>query len=120
MPDNTVLLLNTLGLAKRAGRIMVGQDHVFAELRKHIPLLVIVSDDCSANVLRSVDAGAERGEVTKVVLRGIDRNALGAAMGLKTAQVAALSLQDGFAKKVLSLQDRSEQSPMTEEWYDFA
>ncbi len=108
MPDNTVLLLNTLGLAKRAGRIMVGQDHVFAELRKHIPLLVIVSDDCSANVLRSVDAGAERGEVTKVVLRGIDRNALGAAMGLKTAQVAALSLQDGFAKKVLSLQDRSD------------
>ena len=108
MPDNREMLLNTLGLAKRAGRIMAGQDHVFAELRKHLPLLVIVSDDCSPNVLRSVDAGAERGEVTKVVLRGVDRNDLGAAMGLKTAQVAALPMQDGFAKKVLSLHDRSD------------
>ncbi len=108
MPDNREMLLNTLGLAKRAGRIMAGQDHVFAELRKHLPLLVIVSDDCSPNVLRSVDAGAERGEVTKVVLKGVDRNDLGAAMGLKTAQVAALPMQDGFAKKVLSLHDRSD------------
>ena len=108
MPDNREMLLNTLGLAKRAGRIMAGQDHVFAELRKHLPLLVIVSDDCSPNVLRSVDAGAERGEVTKVVLKGVDRNDLGAAMGLKTAQVAAMPMQDGFAKKVLSLHDRSD------------
>lgn len=108
MTNNTGKIMNILGLARRAGALFVGQDHVFAEIKKSLPLLVIVTNDCSKNVLRSIDAGVERGEVTKITLDEIDRTALGAQLGIRGAQVTALIRQSGFAKNILLLNDRSD------------
>ncbi|MCE5200933.1 MAG: hypothetical protein LLF78_00250 [Synergistaceae bacterium] len=99
--------MNTMGMARRAGKLIVGQDNVFAAMKRD-PLLVIVTDDCSASVLRSLGAGVDRGTVRVVTMKDTDRTVLGAHLGVGSAQVAALPLKSGFAKKALSLYDRSD------------
>ncbi|MDO5562307.1 MAG: hypothetical protein Q4F74_01700 [Synergistaceae bacterium] len=100
-------LLNTLGMARRAGRLVIGQDHVFAECKK-CDLLVILANDCSSSVLRDVNAAVGRGSVKTITLDNVDRSELGRRIGVNTAQIVALQSNDGFARKVLSLQDRSD------------
>ena len=108
MTDVNGKIMDILGFARRAGKLIMGQDHVFAELKKREQLLVIVTNDCSKNVLISVDAGVERAEVLKIILNNIDRTALGEHLGVRGAQIAAIPMQSGFAKKILLLNDRSD------------
>ena len=108
MDDNLKRLLNTLGMARRAGELTVGQDHVFDKFREHVKLLVILANDCSGTVLRKTKAAVERGEAHAIVLKEADRSVLGSFIGAQTAQIAALPAESGFAAKVLSLQDRSD------------
>ena len=96
-------ILDTLGMARRAGKLAVGQDKVLASLRRREPLLAVVTNDCSGSVLRSLNAGAARGEVRILVLKNVDRTVLGKRLGVGSAQVAALPCGGGFAEKVLSL-----------------
>lgn len=105
--SETERILGLLGLSRRAGRLSAGQDNVFEALHTGAEMLVIISEDCSENVLRSLKAAEERGEAKIMKLEGINRNILGARIGLKTAQVAALPLEDSFSIKILSLNDRS-------------
>lgn len=100
-------IMDTLGMARRAGLLIVGQDHVFSAMRSVESLLVLVTDDCSAAVLRSLAPKAERGEARVLTLKGVDRAELGSRLGVGTAQIAALPM-GGFTKKVLSLYDRSD------------
>jgi len=100
-------LLNVLGLARRAGILLIGQDKVFAAMKLHKASVVVAACDCSANVRRSLKPGEDRGEITLVVLKNTDRSTLGAYLGVGSAQVAALP-QGGLAEKVLSLYVRSD------------
>lgn len=108
MDENLKLLLNTLGMARRAGDLTVGQDHVFDRYRAHEKLLVILACDCSGTVLRKTRAAVERGEASTIELKDADRSVLGSFIGAQTAQIAALPAESGFAAKVLSLYDRSD------------
>ena len=108
MDEKLKQLLNSLGMARRAGMLTVGQDHVFDKFREHGSLLVILANDCSNTVLRKTKAAAERGEAQALTLKDADRHVLGSFIGAQEAQIAALPAESGFAAKVLSLYDRSD------------
>jgi len=73
-------IIDTLGMARRAGKLAVGQDKVLALLRKREPLVAVVTNDCSGSVLRSLNAGAARGEVRILVLKMSTGPFLGSAL----------------------------------------
>lgn len=101
-------VMDAFGMARRAGALIIGQDDVFDVLRKKTKLAVFVTEDCSSSVLRKLDSVAERGDAAVYTLSGVDRNRLGGSMGLVQAQIAALPLESGFAKKIITLvEDRS-------------
>lgn len=108
MNNGAEKFLNTLGMARRAGVLVVGQDNVFSDIRRHVPMIVITTGDCSASVMRSLLPHVERGEVRTIALEDIDRSAVGRHIGIGAAQIVALPLSSGFAKKILSLYDRSD------------
>lgn len=100
--------MDAFGMARRAGALIIGQDDVFNALRKKTKLAVFATEDCSSSVLRKLDSVAERGEAAIYRLSGVDRNGLGGSIGLVQAQIAALPLENGFAKKIITLvEDRS-------------
>lgn len=100
-------LMNILGLARRAGILLIGQDQVFAGGKHSEKLVVIVTSDCSASVLRSLKPRVERGEAVLLKLENTDRTTLGSHLGVGSAQIAALP-HGGLAKKVLAIYDRSD------------
>ena len=99
-------LMNILGLSRRAGILLIGQDQVLAGDKHNEKLVVIVTSDCSANVLRSLKPRVERGEVVLLKLENTDRTILGSYLGVGSTQIVALP-QGGLAKKVLAIYDRS-------------
>ena len=101
-------IMNILGLSRRAGILLIGQDQVLAAGAKHKEqLVVVITSDCSANLLRSLKPRVERGEVVLLKLEDTDRTALGSHLGVGSAQIAALP-HGGLAKKVLAIYDRSD------------
>ncbi len=100
-------IMNILGLCRRAGILLIGQDHVFSAGRQNGQLVIIVTQDCSANVLRSVRPKVERGEAVLLTLENTDRATLGSHLGVGSAQIVAIP-QGGLAKKVLAIYDRSD------------
>jgi ribosomal protein L7Ae-like RNA K-turn-binding protein len=99
--DRIDKVLSLLGVARRAGVLLVGQDQVLrAGVRES--LFVIVSEGCSLNVLRKIGALDE--EKTKSrTLSGVGRDELGRHIGVSSAQIAAIPINSGFAKKIALL-----------------
>jgi ribosomal protein L7Ae-like RNA K-turn-binding protein len=91
-----------LGLARRAGKLLLGQDEVLAELRRK-KLLIFMSNDCTSNVARRVKSAKERGAAEIIELKTTDRAALGSKAGIKSAQIVALPYGDGFADKAFRI-----------------
>jgi hypothetical protein len=81
----------------------VGQDQVFRALagRKE-GLIVVTAEDCSQNVLRKMDGG-DAMRIVSHKLAGIGREELGRSIGIRGAQIAALPINSGFAKKIAVL-----------------
>ena len=89
----------TLGLARRAGELIIGQDRVLDSLSAGQVLLVLLTHDHSDTLKRTIDvknAGAH-------VLTGISRLELGQLLGLRQAQIVALPVRSGFAEKIKGL-----------------
>lgn len=102
-------VLDILGMARRAGALLVGQDKVLPALKGTEAFAVFVTDDCSANVSRHIEAAARRGNADIFLLEGTGRGVLGASLGVTAAQVAALPMDSGFVKKIYTLTcDRSD------------
>lgn len=100
-------IMNILGLSRRAGILLIGQDQVLAAGAKHKEqLVVVVTSDCAANLLRSLKPRVERGEAVLLKLENTDRTTLGSYLGVGSTQIVALP-QGGLAKKVLAIYDRS-------------
>lgn len=95
-------LFSLLGLARRAGELLIGQDKVFVAVKK-TKLLIFISDDCSESVERKAAAAVERKEAEVKKLKKTDRTVLGSHLGVKNAQIAALPYGGGFAEKALRL-----------------
>lgn len=89
----------TLGLARRAGELIIGQDRVLENLGSSNNYIVFITHDCSCTLKRSVDAK----NVPVHVLTDLSRLELGQLLGLRQAQIAALPSQSGFARKLVTL-----------------
>ena len=99
-PDSeTEQALSLLGIARRAGALTVGQDKVFAAMRNGSELFIIVSADCSRNVLRKVSSS----NCETLVAESFSRESLGASVGVMNSQIVALPCGSGFAKKLKEL-----------------
>lgn len=101
-PSALERLFSYLGLARRAGVLLVGQDAVKERLYKE-PLLVLLADDCSSNVKERMKRGLEATGGSVIELDGICREEIGLRCGLSSAQIVGLPLESGFARQILSL-----------------
>jgi ribosomal protein L7Ae-like RNA K-turn-binding protein len=94
--------LSLLGIARRAGVLLVGQDQVFRAGSRKKGIFVVIAEDCSPNVSRKVLA-MEGEKTTCRALRGVNREELGRHIGVLSAQIAAVPIDSGFAKKMALL-----------------
>ena len=99
--DEHARALSLLGLARRAGLLLVGQDEVLGALKSR--LFIVTTEDCSPSVLRKVERKlTDRGSVC-FVIKGVSRERLGRSIGANSAQIAALPIESGFAKNLSEL-----------------
>lgn len=106
MNDNEIL--NMLGLARRAGELIIGQDDVFAQIKKGKDLFILLANNASKIIQKKVITVSERSNLMYITLQNTGRKVIGDRLGIKEVQIVALPVQCGFAKKILILYDRSE------------
>lgn len=88
-------ILNLIGLAKKAGRLEIGEESVGAAARSRQAKLLLVAADAAGNTVRRAGHFAEAGNVAWLQLP-YDKAQLGMAVG--RASCAMLALTDaGFA-----------------------
>ena len=94
-------ILNLLGLAQRAGKVISGDFIVEKAIKK--PKLVLLAGDCAANNEKKY---TQLAETHQIPLHSIaNKEALGTAIG-KEVRVVVAVLDDGFAKAILKEIDR--------------
>jgi ribosomal protein L7Ae-like RNA K-turn-binding protein len=94
--------MSLLGLANRARKIISGEELSVREIRSGKAKLVLLSADSSANTTKKI---TDKCKYYHVPLKIVDnRELLGSAIG-KEARVVVAILDDGFAKKLLTLLD---------------
>ncbi len=96
-------LLSTLGLAKRASVLQIGQDSIKSLLGKGESLLILFSRGAESSFYRSLVKGRYAEKCTIIVLGGISGAELSAAVGSGNVKVVALPLRSGFAASVSKL-----------------
>lgn len=92
-------ILQFLGLAARARKLISGEEMVVKEIRNKAKL-VIISSDASDNTMKKIQDKCKSYNVELHVFG--DRTDLGHATG-KEARVALAITDDGFAKKLSGL-----------------
>ncbi|MGJ7921022.1 YlxQ family RNA-binding protein [Neobacillus sp. LXY-4] len=94
--------MSLLGLANRARKIISGEELSVKEIRSGKAKLVLLAADSSANTTKKI---TDKCKSYHVPLKIIDnRYLLGKSIG-KDARVVVAVLDDGFAKKLLTLLD---------------
>jgi ribosomal protein L7Ae-like RNA K-turn-binding protein len=93
--------LSLLGVARRSGAVLVGQDQVFRSLDKR--MFIITTDDCSRAVTRKIGHAVLSGGSVCVIIESVTREELGKSLGVGSAQIAALPIESGFVEKLAEL-----------------
>ena len=94
-------ILNLLGLAQRAGKVISGDFIVEKAMKRKDPKLVLLAGDCAANNEKKYTQLAETHQIHSIA----NKEALGTAIG-KEVRVVVAVLDDGFAKAILKEIDR--------------
>lgn len=94
--------MSLLGLANRARKIISGEELAVREIRTGKAKLILLSADASANTAKKVTDKCKSYQVPVKLVQ--NREMLGQAIG-KEARVVVAVLDDGFAKKLLTLLD---------------
>ncbi|WP_174735047.1 YlxQ family RNA-binding protein [Mesobacillus harenae] len=94
--------MSLLGLANRARKLISGEELSVKEIRSGKAKLVILSADASANTTKKITDKCNSYQVPYRMVE--NRYELGRAIG-KDARVVVALLDDGFAKKMLTLLD---------------
>jgi ribosomal protein L7Ae-like RNA K-turn-binding protein len=94
--------MSLLGLANRARKIISGEELSVKEIRSGKAKLVLLSADASANTTKKITDKCKSYEVPYKLVE--DRHLLGQAIG-KEARVVVAVLDDGFAKKLITMLD---------------
>ncbi|KAA9025838.1 YlxQ family RNA-binding protein [Niallia endozanthoxylica] len=94
--------VSLLGLANRARKIISGEELSVKEIRSGKAKLILLSSDASANTAKKItDKCKSYGVPLKIIE---NREILGRAIG-KEARVVVALLDEGFAKKLMTLLD---------------
>ena len=93
-------LLHLLGIARRAGRLTLGNDAVVEALRKGTTHLVLFASDLSPRTVHGVEFAAEEEGVAAVKTKAT-MDEISMALGKRTGVVAVNDT--GFAKKLIAL-----------------
>lgn len=93
-------LMSLLGLMRRAGKIVLGNDPVIDSINLKKAKLVIVASDCSAHTAKGVLSCAHRCNVKAHVVP-YTKDDISLAVGKYTAVLSITD--DGFAKKADTL-----------------
>ncbi|MEG1999848.1 MAG: ribosomal L7Ae/L30e/S12e/Gadd45 family protein [Evtepia sp.] len=104
-----------LGLAKKAGKIEIGEEPVGKVCRARKAFLVVLANDAAENTVRRAAHFADAGHILQVVLP-LSKNELGLAFGRTSCAMAALT-DIGFAAslvKKLNLLDPVAYAPACE------
>lgn len=94
--------MSLLGLANRARKIISGEELTVKEIRNGKAKLVLLSADASQNTTKKITDKCNSYEVPFKIVE--DRHLLGQAIG-KEARVVVAVMDDGFAKKLITLLD---------------
>ncbi|MBL4952684.1 YlxQ family RNA-binding protein [Neobacillus sp. OS1-32] len=94
--------LSLLGLANRARKIISGEELSINEIRSGKAKLVLLSSDASQNTTKKITDKCNSYNVPLKIVE--NRYLLGQAIG-KEARVVVAVLDDGFAKKLVTLLD---------------
>ncbi|MFC4712442.1 YlxQ family RNA-binding protein [Planococcus dechangensis] len=101
---NKEKILQLLGLATRARKMITGEELVVSEVRRGNAKLVIVAEDASDNTRKKLQ---DKCKSYNVPIRiGATRYEIGHAIG-KEARVVLAITDKGFAKKMTSLFDEN-------------
>lgn len=94
--------MSLLGLANRARKIISGEELAVKEIRSGKAKLILLSADASLNTTKKITDKCHSYQVPYKMVE--DRFLLGKAIG-KEARVVVAVLDNGFAKKLLTLLD---------------
>lgn len=86
-----------LSLAKRAGKLICGEDTVIMALKSKECYLIIIADDASENTKNKIMGRAAGADVKCLVM--CDRQELSSAVGMYNRAVFAVT-DSGFADKI--------------------
>lgn len=98
--------LRSIGLAKVAGFLLTGEDTVRNAARGGKVKLIILSEDAGSGAVKRADQAAQLCGV-KVLTIGCSKFELGAAAGLGTVAIAAIT-DTGFAKMLIGKIEQSQ------------
>ncbi len=93
-------LMSLLGLCRRAGKIVLGNDPVIDSINLKKAKLVIIAQDCSQHTSKGVLTSAHRSNVKAHVIP-YTKDDISLAVGKYTAVLSIID--DGFAKKAQTL-----------------
>ncbi|MDQ0198601.1 YlxQ family RNA-binding protein [Neobacillus ginsengisoli] len=94
--------MSLLGLANRARKIISGEELTVKQIQSGKAKLILLSADASANTTKKITDKCKSYEIPFKIVE--DRHLLGQAIG-KEARVVVAVLDDGFAKKLVTLLD---------------
>lgn len=98
-------ILNYLGLAKRAGKIIIGTDGVIDKLRHQLVNLMFVANDAS---LATIDKVEKKGLFYKTrVIKNFSTEELSHALGTNNSKVIGI-MDLGFTKAILAEIERGD------------
>ena len=105
-------LLNLLGLARKAGKLEIGEEPAGAAARAHDARLIVVASDAAENTIRRVRHFAEAGQCLWVQLPE-SKAQLGQVLGRSSCAMAAVTdvgLALAAAEKLAEKDDRFEET----------
>jgi ribosomal protein L7Ae-like RNA K-turn-binding protein len=94
--------MSLLGLANRARKIISGEELTVKQIQSGTARLILLSADASVNTTKKITDKCNSYEVPYKIVE--NRHLLGQAIG-KEARVVVAVLDDGFAKKMVTLLD---------------
>ncbi|GGF10710.1 50S ribosomal protein L7ae [Halobacillus andaensis] len=96
--------LNLLGIALRAGKLTLGEEHIVKDIQNKRAKLVLIANDTGKQTKKKLTDKCSFYHIPCYMVD--DRETLSHAIG-KSGRVAIAVLDQGFAKKLQSLLDES-------------
>ncbi|KRN88625.1 YlxQ-related RNA-binding protein [Ligilactobacillus ceti] len=97
--ENRQKVLNLLGLAKRAGKLVTGEELVLKQIRNGQARLVLLASDCGMSTMKKISNKCDSYAVN--IITEFTKQELSIAIGQSRTVIAVNDA--GFSKKMLQL-----------------